>query len=200
MINEDEKAYSIRWECMSYFRSGWMPGAWVGGTTAVMTLKAFAKRAEAQHHKMRTEDAIPEDLGSQRPSKASQRMMAPPADKTEWGYNVAHPEGVDSGGNGSAAGAGAGTTSNHGRKSSRHPELTTALEEEEDYEEENNDHLYCYCQKVSYGDMVCCDNDDCAYQWFHFDCVGIESEPKGEWLCPTCRELPRSKIRISKDE
>ncbi|KAI6787641.1 hypothetical protein KC361_g9450 [Hortaea werneckii] len=110
------------------------------------------------------------------------------------------PGAPGSGGPGSAAGA--GTTNNHnGRKSSRHPELpTAAAEDEEDYEEENDDQLYCYCQKVSYGDMVGCDNDDCAYQWFHWDCVGVKSEPKGEWLCPTCRELPRSKIRISKDE
>ncbi|KAI6822303.1 hypothetical protein KC340_g12385 [Hortaea werneckii] len=102
-----------------------------------------------------------------------------------------------SGGNG-GAGGGATNTNHSGRKSSRHPEL--AAEDEEDYEEENDDQLYCYCQKVSYGDMVGCDNDECAYQWFHWDCVGVKSEPKGEWLCPTCRELPRSKIRISKDE
>ncbi|KAI7162498.1 hypothetical protein KC352_g26690, partial [Hortaea werneckii] len=104
------------------------------------------------------------------------------------------------GSNGSTGAGGAGTTNTHSRKSSRHPELTTAPDDEEDYEEENDDQLYCYCQKVSYGDMVGCDNDDCAYQWFHWDCVGVKSEPKGEWLCPTCRELPRSKIRISKDE
>ncbi|KAI6823985.1 SNF2 family DNA-dependent chromodomain-containing ATPase [Hortaea werneckii] len=62
MIDEDEKAYLVRWEGMSYFRSVWMPGAWVWGTTAVMMRKAFAKREEAQHPKMRTEDAIPEDF------------------------------------------------------------------------------------------------------------------------------------------
>ncbi|KAI7553411.1 SNF2 family DNA-dependent chromodomain-containing ATPase, partial [Hortaea werneckii] len=62
MIDEDEKAFLVRWEGMSYFRSVWMPGAWVWGTTAVMMRKAFAKREEAQHPKMRTEDAIPEDF------------------------------------------------------------------------------------------------------------------------------------------
>lgn len=61
MIEEDEKAYLVRWEGMSYFRSAWMPGAWVWGTTAHMMRKAFAKRDESQHPTMRTEDAIPED-------------------------------------------------------------------------------------------------------------------------------------------
>eukprot|EP00179_Madagascaria_erythrocladioides_P010943 CAMPEP_0198364418 /NCGR_PEP_ID=MMETSP1450-20131203/153369_1 /TAXON_ID=753684 ORGANISM="Madagascaria erythrocladiodes, Strain CCMP3234" /NCGR_SAMPLE_ID=MMETSP1450 /ASSEMBLY_ACC=CAM_ASM_001115 /LENGTH=216 /DNA_ID=CAMNT_0044071845 /DNA_START=75 /DNA_END=722 /DNA_ORIENTATION=+ len=32
---------------------------------------------------------------------------------------------------------------------------------------------YCYCQQVSYGEMVGCDNDDCKYEWFHFQCVGL---------------------------
>ncbi|TKA31606.1 hypothetical protein B0A50_01683, partial [Salinomyces thailandicus] len=33
-------------------------------------------------------------------------------------------------------------------------------DDEDDYEEENDDQLYCYCQRVSFGDMVGCDNDD----------------------------------------
>ncbi|KAK3698879.1 hypothetical protein LTR37_016756 [Vermiconidia calcicola] len=60
-IDEDEKAYLVRWEGMSYFRACWMPGAWVWGVTAHSMRKAFAKRDDSQHPKMRTEDAIPED-------------------------------------------------------------------------------------------------------------------------------------------
>ena len=75
---------------------------------------------------------------------------------------------------------------------------TGDVDEEEDYEEENDDQLYCYCQKVSFGDMVGCDNDDCKYQWFHWSCVGLKSEPEGEWLCPTCREMSKGRVRISK--
>jgi chromodomain-helicase-DNA-binding protein 4 len=60
-IDEDEKAYLVRWEAMSYFRAMWMPGAWVWGVTAHSMRKAFAKREDSQHPKMRTEDAIPED-------------------------------------------------------------------------------------------------------------------------------------------
>jgi len=68
-------------------------------------------------------------------------------------------------------------------------------------EDENDDDetLYCLCQKVSFGDMVGCDNDDCEYQWFHYKCVGVTEEPKGQWLCPKCRQLPRKQLNITKD-
>ena len=71
---------------------------------------------------------------------------------------------------------------------------------EDDEDDENDDQLYCYCQKVSFGDMVGCDNDNCEYQWFHWSCIGLKSEPdpKSEWLCPTCKKLPRDKVVISK--
>ena len=71
--------------------------------------------------------------------------------------------------------------------------------EEEEAGEEEDDEIYCFCQKVSYGDMVGCDNDNCKYQWFHWDCVGLKSEPKGEWLCPDCKKLPKSELSISRD-
>jgi inhibitor of growth protein 3 len=53
-------------------------------------------------------------------------------------------------------------------------------------EEESDDTKYCFCQRVSFGDMVACDNDECKYQWFHWECVGIKEEPVGDWLCPAC--------------
>ncbi|QIW99506.1 hypothetical protein AMS68_005024 [Peltaster fructicola] len=58
--------------------------------------------------------------------------------------------------------------------------------------------LYCFCQKVSFGDMVGCDNDNCKYQWFHWGCVNLKHEPAGEWLCPECRKLPPDQIAVSK--
>ncbi|CCH58721.1 hypothetical protein TBLA_0A09360 [Henningerozyma blattae CBS 6284] len=30
---------------------------------------------------------------------------------------------------------------------------------------------YCYCNDVSYGKMVACDNDDCKIEWFHYNCI-----------------------------
>jgi inhibitor of growth protein 3 len=55
-----------------------------------------------------------------------------------------------------------------------------------DDEEGGDDRKYCVCQSVSYGDMVACDNEQCPYEWFHWTCVGLKSEPVGTWICPVC--------------
>ena len=47
-------------------------------------------------------------------------------------------------------------------------------------------HLYCFCQQVSYGDMVACDDTDCRYEWFHYGCVGLKAPPSGKWYCSEC--------------
>ncbi|KAF2638806.1 hypothetical protein P280DRAFT_481609 [Massarina eburnea CBS 473.64] len=62
-------------------------------------------------------------------------------------------------------------------------------------EDESDDTKYCSCQRVSFGDMVACDNDNCQFQWFHWECVGIKEEPVGDWLCPDCRKQPANKIK-----
>ena len=36
---------------------------------------------------------------------------------------------------------------------------------------------YCYCNQVSYGEMVACDMDSCPREWFHLDCVGLAKAP-----------------------
>ncbi len=50
-----------------------------------------------------------------------------------------------------------------------------------------NEPIYCFCQRVSFGQMVGCEGDDCRYEWFHFECVGLTEEPKGSWYCPECQ-------------
>ncbi|GJJ75677.1 hypothetical protein EMPS_08035 [Entomortierella parvispora] len=49
-----------------------------------------------------------------------------------------------------------------------------------------NEPLYCFCQQVSFGDMVGCDNDSCDKEWFHYGCVGLAEPPVGKWYCATC--------------
>ncbi|POV99332.1 hypothetical protein PSTT_13858 [Puccinia striiformis] len=46
--------------------------------------------------------------------------------------------------------------------------------------------LYCFCQKVSYGEMIGCDNKTCQYEWFHVSCLGLKETPIGKWYCPQC--------------
>lgn len=59
-VEEDDKAYLIKWDKMSYFRASWMSGAWTWGITAFVMRKAFFKKETGP--KMRTEDAIPEEF------------------------------------------------------------------------------------------------------------------------------------------
>ncbi|KAK5987693.1 Inhibitor of growth protein 4 [Cladobotryum mycophilum] len=62
------------------------------------------------------------------------------------------------------------------------------LGDADDDDEGSDDKKYCLCHNVSYGDMVACDNDNCPYEWFHWVCVGLKSEPNGTWYCPRCTE------------
>jgi hypothetical protein len=52
---------------------------------------------------------------------------------------------------------------------------------------ENNLEKYCLCKRVSFGEMIACDDPDCEIEWFHVSCVGLkEGEMRGEWYCPNC--------------
>lgn len=67
------------------------------------------------------------------------------------------------------------------------------LGDADDDEDAGDDKKYCLCHNVSYGDMVACDNEDCPYEWFHWTCVGLKSEPNGLWYCPECSENLKKK-------
>ncbi|OQV16512.1 putative Inhibitor of growth protein 2 [Hypsibius exemplaris] len=57
-----------------------------------------------------------------------------------------------------------------------------------------NEPLYCTCRKVSFGQMVGCDYEKCAIEWFHFVCVTLKAKPRGKWYCPACRDGDNSKL------
>lgn len=50
---------------------------------------------------------------------------------------------------------------------------------------------YCFCNDVSYGEMIACDAPTCRYEWFHYGCVGLAVAPRGSWYCPECTQLGR---------
>ena len=56
-----------------------------------------------------------------------------------------------------------------------------------------NEPTYCLCHQVSFGEMIGCDNNDCPIEWFHFQCVGLSSKPKGKWYCPRCSQEKNKK-------
>ena len=63
---------------------------------------------------------------------------------------------------------------------------------EEDLEVDENEPRYCYCNGVSYGEMIACDNENCPRgEWFHLKCVGLKEAPPegGKFLLPYNRHL-----------
>ena len=42
---------------------------------------------------------------------------------------------------------------------------------------------YCYCESISYGEMVGCDAKDCRREWFHLGCVGLDKAPGKNGRC-----------------
>ncbi|KAG1145601.1 hypothetical protein G6F37_002080 [Rhizopus arrhizus] len=54
-------------------------------------------------------------------------------------------------------------------------------------ESDINEPTYCYCNQVSFGDMIACDSENCEREWFHYACVGLVEPPAGKWYCEDCR-------------
>ncbi|KHJ44462.1 PHD-finger [Trichuris suis] len=85
--------------------------------------------------------------------------------------------------------------SNSGAQSNRgsHGEAQGNTEVEESVDEP----VYCICRQVSYGQMICCDNEKCEMEWFHFKCVHLATKPKGKWYCPSCRDGRANRCRFN---
>jgi len=66
---------------------------------------------------------------------------------------------------------------------------TTAFRRDSSVDEmaaDEDSQVYCFCQQVSFGEMVACDNESCEREWFHLPCVGLQSPPQGKWFCDEC--------------
>jgi hypothetical protein len=59
--------------------------------------------------------------------------------------------------------------------------------------------LYCYCNGVSYGEMVACDAEDCEREWFHLDCVGLRAAPPSnmKWYCDNCKDRIKTGKKVN---
>ncbi|TIA71786.1 hypothetical protein E3P91_02391 [Wallemia ichthyophaga] len=44
-------------------------------------------------------------------------------------------------------------------------------------ENDGDEARYCYCNGVSYGQMIGCDDEQCQREWFHIACVGLDKAP-----------------------
>ena len=64
--------------------------------------------------------------------------------------------------------------------------------EAEDMEEEDEEYICPQCEKPDDGTpMIQCDKCD---QWYHWQCVGILTEPKADsnWMCTRCKKKKQS--------
>ncbi|TAQ84447.1 hypothetical protein B7494_g7228 [Chlorociboria aeruginascens] len=77
----------------------------------------------------------------------------------------------------------------------RESDDVTLQGDDEDLEVDADEPTYCYCNGVSYGEMVACDADGCEKEWFHLECVGLKVAPRGnaKWYCDDCKDKLKSK-------
>ncbi|KAF2020738.1 hypothetical protein BU24DRAFT_337493 [Aaosphaeria arxii CBS 175.79] len=58
-------------------------------------------------------------------------------------------------------------------------------------DEDGDEPRFCFCNEVSYGAMVGCDNESCPREWFHLACVNLDKPPpsRTKWFCSDqCKE------------
>ncbi|KAG9313958.1 hypothetical protein JVU11DRAFT_4732 [Chiua virens] len=65
-------------------------------------------------------------------------------------------------------------------------------------EGEGDDRTYCFCDGVSYGEMIACDDEDCEREWFHLSCIGLASVPDGSWFCNVCKNKQKNARRAAR--
>ncbi|KAI6048027.1 hypothetical protein EDC04DRAFT_2864160 [Pisolithus marmoratus] len=60
---------------------------------------------------------------------------------------------------------------------------------------EGDDRTYCFCDGISYGEMIACDDANCEREWFHLTCIGLTVPPEGTWYCDACRAKQKNAKR-----
>ncbi|KAF3904361.1 hypothetical protein AA313_de0208302 [Arthrobotrys entomopaga] len=97
-----------------------------------------------------------------------------------------------------------GDTVENSRRKLRKQQNTEATGQESEFGDDGddmpidpNEPTYCLCNRISFGTMVGCDNEDCPKEWFHMECVGLTAEPPKtvKWYCPLCRDDPNPSRR-----
>ncbi|KAI9765579.1 MAG: hypothetical protein M1840_007268 [Geoglossum simile] len=67
----------------------------------------------------------------------------------------------------------------------------SSMQGDDEDDDDDSEPRYCYCNQVSYGEMVACDaGDSCPREWFHLDCVGLTKAPtkNAKWYCDECKD------------
>ena len=56
-------------------------------------------------------------------------------------------------------------------------DASSSMQDDDEGDIDADEPTYCYCNSVSYGEMVACDADGCEREWFHLACVGLKVAP-----------------------
>lgn len=90
-----------------------------------------------------------------------------------------------------------------GKYKKQQKDISPSFDDDDDIAVNPDEPTYCVCDQISYGEMICCDNDLCPIEWFHFSCVLLSTKPKGKWFCPRCRgdrsNIMKPKAQFLKD-
>ncbi|KAF7337575.1 Chromatin modification-related protein [Mycena sanguinolenta] len=103
-------------------------------------------------------------------------------------WNPPHPQTLE--------GPGMPVARNHANNNnipSSGPSLDNAPPDAGDGEADGDDKPYCICQRVSFGQMIACDDASCQWEWFHVACVGLSALPEGRWFCDQCKAKRNAK-------
>ncbi|KAL2157804.1 hypothetical protein VTH06DRAFT_5073 [Thermothelomyces fergusii] len=90
----------------------------------------------------------------------------------------------------SSGAAGNNSSNNSGTKKAGAGAENEDDADEDDDQDVGDEDVYCYCNQVSYGEMVACDGEGCPREWFHLECVGLKVAPEGnaKWYCEDCKK------------
>lgn len=53
-------------------------------------------------------------------------------------------------------------------------------------EQAEDERIYCFCNGGGVGEMIGCDGQACAREWFHLACLQLPVAPPGKWYCDEC--------------
>ncbi|KAL9620685.1 MAG: hypothetical protein Q9160_004821 [Pyrenula sp. 1 TL-2023] len=120
-------------------------------------------------------------LAAQAAALAAQQLKEREQQHREQRKKNSNNSNINNNGHGSGNGNGGGGANNEDEE--------VEIEEEEGSGGENEPR-YCYCNGISYGEMVACDAKDCPREWFHLSCVGLEKAPgkNAKWYCNECKK------------
>lgn len=52
------------------------------------------------------------------------------------------------------------------------------------------------CKRISFGNMIACENWTCPYEWFDYCCVSMTHARKGWWVCSECVKKQNAKWMV----